>query len=144
MSRRGQVAAAILLLWAAGLALLVRREFFRPRTERLVEAGLRVAPGAAYYAVLQNGRQIGFASSTIDTAPGTISVADYLVADLPVGGRLHRASARTNVQLSRALRVRNFDFSLESEQGPLKATGLVQGDSAVLVAIQAGDTRPDT
>jgi hypothetical protein len=45
--------------------------------------------------VLQQGQQIGFASSTIDTTDGGISVHDYLVADLPIAGELHRATART-------------------------------------------------
>ena len=46
---------------------IVRRELFQPHTEQLAEAGLRVTPSATYYAVLQRGEQIGFASTTIDT-----------------------------------------------------------------------------
>ena len=53
-------------------------ELFRPHMDKLGEAGLRVTPGASYYAVLQQGQQIGFASSTIDTTDGGISVRDYL------------------------------------------------------------------
>src|SRR5690349_22452321 len=96
-------AALILFLWLSALGFLVRREYFRPNTERLAEAALRVSPGAVYYAVMQGNRQIGFASSSIDTATTTLSVDDYLVADLPVGGRTHRASARTHVVLTRAM-----------------------------------------
>src|SRR5918999_994361 len=103
MNRRGVVAGAILVGWIAGLGLLVRREYFRPQVERLAEAAMRVTPGPSYYAVLQGGRHIGFASTTVDTSTSTITVSDYLVADLPVGGRTHRATARTEVHLTPGL-----------------------------------------
>ncbi|MBA3671605.1 MAG: hypothetical protein H0W68_06230, partial [Gemmatimonadaceae bacterium] len=89
LGRRGLAAAAVLTLWMVGLAVLVQRELFQPHTEQLAEAGLRVTPGATFYAVLQRGVQIGFASTTIDTNSAGIVVQDYLVADLPVAGALH-------------------------------------------------------
>src|SRR5205814_3452851 len=48
-SPRALVAWMILLLWLGGLGFLVRREYFRPNTERFAEAALRVSPGAVYY-----------------------------------------------------------------------------------------------
>jgi hypothetical protein len=144
VSRRGAVAVAVLLAWLGGLAVLVRREYFRPQVERLAEAALRINPGAVYYVVSQGNRQIGFASSTIDTAEAAITVSDYFVADLPVGGRARRATARTNVTLSRALRVRNFDLAVETEAAPLRAAGQIIGDSVLLLTIATGAERPDT
>src|SRR5437660_252680 len=120
-SPRALVAWMILLLWLGGLGFLVRREYFRPNTERFAEAALRVSPGAVYYAVMQGSRQIGFASSTIDTATTTISVDDYLVADLPVGGRVHRASAHTHVVLTRALHMKAFAVTFEGDGGLIQA-----------------------
>ena len=90
MSRRAMVGGAIIAAWLGGLALLVRREYFRPRAERLAEAAARVTPGAVYYAVVQGDRQVGFASSQLDTALSSISVNDYFVVDVPVGGRSRR------------------------------------------------------
>src|SRR3954471_1039275 len=101
LGNRTLLAVGILALWIGGLGLLAQRELFRPHTEQLAEAGLRVTPGATYFAVLQKDEQIGFASTTVDTAQGGITVLDYLVADLPVAGKLHRASARTMVRLTR-------------------------------------------
>ena len=143
---RGLLAAGILALWIGGLGLLAQRELFRPHTERLAEAGLRVTPGATYFAVLQKGAQIGFASTTIDTADGGITVADYLVADLAVAGKLHRASARTSVRLSRALRVSSFSLDIDADLTPIKAQGRVLGDSLLLITVkgiagQATDTQ---
>ena len=143
-SRRGRVAAGVIGLWLGGLALLARKELFRPHMEKLREAGLSVTPGASYYAVLQQGQQIGFASSTIDTTDGGISVRDYLVADLPIAGELHRATARTEVELTRALRVSHFKMQVDAGLTPIDATGQVSGDSLLIVAVRTSPTQVDT
>ena len=139
---RVMLAALILLLWLGGLGFLVRREYFRPSTERLAEAALRVSPGAVYYAVMQGSRQIGFASSSIDTASSTISVDDYLVADLPVGGRVHRASARTHVVLTRALHTKAFAVTFEGDAAPIVARGRIVGDSLLILMLATGSDAP--
>ncbi len=144
--KRGLLAGGILAVWLGGLVLLAQRELFRPHTELLAEAGLRVTPGATYFAVLQKGQQIGFASTTVDTAAGAIIVADYLVADLPIAGRMHRASARTTVRLSRSLRVTSFSLDMDADLTPIKAQGRVIGDSLLLLTVkgvpgQAADTQ---
>jgi transglutaminase-like putative cysteine protease len=143
-SRRGWLAAGVIGLWLGGLALLAKKEMFRPHMEKLREAGLSVSPGARYYAVLQQGQQIGFASSTIDTTDGGISVHDYLVADLPIGGELHRATARTEVELTRALRVSQFKMQVDAGLTPIDASGQVLGDTMLVVAVRSGTTQVDT
>ncbi|CAN5191897.1 transglutaminase-like domain-containing protein [soil metagenome] len=139
---RSLLASGILVLWLAGIGLLTQRELFRPHTEQLAEAGLRVTPGATYFAVLQKGQQIGFASTTVDTVDGGITVADYLVADLPVGGKLHRASARTTVRLSRALRVNTFSLDVDADLSPIKAEGRVLGDTLLLLTLKGVAGQP--
>jgi transglutaminase-like putative cysteine protease len=143
-SGRAIAAGTILLLWIGGLGLLARRELFRPQVERLAEAALRITPGVTFYAVLQGTRQIGFASSSIDTAATEIRVTEYLVADLPVGGRTQRASARTRISLSRALRVRDFDVEIDAESGPIRAAGRVDGDTLVTLTMRSGSAPADT
>ena len=138
MSKRAVVGAAILAAWLAGVGLLVRREYFRPQYERLAEAAMRVSPGAVFYGVMQGTQQIGFASSTIDTAQSSITVTDYFVADLPIAGKPRRATARTNVVLSRALRMKQFDLALDTEGAPVQATGTVEGDSVLVLSISSG------
>jgi hypothetical protein len=143
--RRGLVAAGILVLWLGGLAVLAQRELFRPDVDSLAEAGLRVTPGATYFAVLQKGEQIGFASTTVDTVDAGITVLDYLVADLPLGGRLQRASARTSVHLSRALRVNSFTLDVDAGLAPIKASGRVEGDSVLVLVLRGVEGQaPDT
>jgi hypothetical protein len=94
--------------------------------------------------VMQGDKQVGFASSTIDTAQSSITVADYFVADIPMGGAARRASARTNVTLSRGLRMEKFDFSLDTEGAPISGTGRVDGDSVLIFALGSGTSKPDT
>jgi transglutaminase-like putative cysteine protease len=142
--RRTAIAVGVLALWIAGLGLLVHRELFRPQIERLAEAGMRVTPGVQYYAVLQGDRQIGFASSTIDTTDGGITVVDYLVADLPIAGKIHRASARSSTLLSRALRVNNFTLDVDADLAPIRVSGRVTGDTMVLVIGGNRETPADT
>ena len=142
--RRGRMAAGVLGLWLGGLAWLAKKEMFRPHMDKLGEAGLSVSPGASYYAVMQQGQQIGFASSTIDTTDGGISVHDYLVADLPIAGELHRATARTEVELTRALRVSHFKMQVDAGLTPIDATGQVFGDTMLVVAVRSGAAQVDT
>ncbi len=141
-SRRALLGGTVLALWLAGLGALVHRELFRPHLERLAEAGLRVTPGATFFAVLQKGEQIGFASTTVDTADAGITVHDYLVADLPVGGALHRATARTTVTLTRALRVSGFTLDVDADLAPIKARGRVLGDSLLLITTDGVTGQP--
>ena len=142
LGKRGLLAVGTIALWIGGLGVLAQRELFRPHTEQLAEAGLRVTPGATFFAVLQKGEQIGFASTTIDTAGAVITVTDYLVADLPVAGKLHRASARTTVKLSRALRVISFTVDVDAGLAPIKASGRTIGDTLLLLAVKGVPGQP--
>jgi hypothetical protein len=144
MSRRLQAAVAILVLWLAGLGFLAKRELFRPIMERFQAAAFRIAPGAAYYAVYQGDRQIGFASSSIDTLAREIVVTDFLVANVPVGKARRRATATTRVHLTRGLRLTRFEAGLDFESGPVRVTGEIRPDSTLVLAISANGEPADT
>ena len=108
-------------------------------------AATRVAPGGTYFAVHQDGEQIGFASTMVDTTEASIVVSDYFVAELPVAGRYQRASATTRIDLSRSLRLRSFSFRLEAaESGPVETTGAIVDDSTLVLATMVPGTPPDT
>src|SRR5262249_20347841 len=127
-----------------GLGLLVHKEYFRPQLDRLAEAATRVTPGAVYYGVMQGNRQVGFASSTIDTAESAIGMTDYLVADVPVGGEARRASARTNIRWSRTFHLIRFDLAINAEGPPIRAAGRVDGDSVLILGVSTGRDRADS
>ncbi|HWJ22266.1 MAG TPA: transglutaminase-like domain-containing protein [Gemmatimonadaceae bacterium] len=146
LGRRGTVAAGVLLLWGAGLGVLARRELTARGSDgaRLAAVASRVSPGNAFYAVEQGGTQIGYASSTIDTTTTEIRVDDDFVADMPVGGTLHRASASSRVRLTRGFALRTFAVEIESDAGPIRVTGRTQGDSLLLVAVSTNGEPADT
>jgi hypothetical protein len=143
---RGRVLASgvVLVAWVAGLGMMMRREYFHPHLERMAEAALRVTPGAVFYAVMLGDKQVGFASSTVDTSATAIEQREYLVADIPVGGSVHRAEAKTTVQLSRALHLRSFDATMNADQGPVRAQGEMLGDSMVRLSLTTGRNKPDS
>ena len=138
MNKRVVTAVAIVLAWIAGIGMLVRREYFRPHIDRLAEAALRVQPAALFYAVLQGEKQVGFASSTIDTSTAMIEQRDYLVADIPVGGRVQRTTTRTTVTLTRTLRVRTFDVETNTGSAVTRTRGEVTGDTALTLVTGSG------
>jgi hypothetical protein len=144
MSRRAGVAAIVLLAWVVGLGVLARRELFRTPTRRMADAAQRVVPGAAYYAVTQGQEQIGFASTTIDTVAGGVRVTDYAVADIPLAGKLQRASAQSVTSLTRALALDSFRVRLDAEAMPLRVSGRALGDSVLQVTIASGTDAPST
>ena len=144
MSRRATIAVAVVALWILGLALLARRQLGRTDADRLSEAALRVSPSGLFYGVFQNEHHIGWASSTLDTTTTGISLIDFVVADLPFGGRNHRTSLRVDVNTTRALRLVDFSMVLEQGAGPIRATGKVSGDSTLTLMVATGGEVVDT
>jgi hypothetical protein len=144
MKRRGAVAVAILVAWSGGLAIYARREARNAPAQRLAEAALRVAPGAVFYRVEKDGRQIGYASSTIDTTRGGLLISDYLAADLPVGGSEHRATATSDVRLSRGLSLAEFRLSFEADGSPIAISGRSLSDSVLQIIIAHDESAADT
>ena len=138
-SRRGALGAFVVLAWLAGLGLLARRELVRGPVERLAEAASRVNPGVVFYEVLQGEKHVGYASSTIDTARSEIQVRDVFVADLTIGGGVHRASAQSSVSLSRRLALKSFELSFVSDSAPIRVTGTAEGDSVIVYTLSTGE-----
>jgi len=112
VSRR-TLAAVILGAWIVSLGWLVKREVFQPTGARLAEAALRVPPGAAYYRLAVAERQVGFASSTIDTSGTSIRVTDVLVLQVPAVGTLHRTTAMSRATFSRTLRFEGVEAKFD-------------------------------
>jgi len=139
MRPRVVAAGAILALWAGGLITLARRQFAGGEAARLARAALFVSPGADYYQVSNGTRQIGFASSTIDTTQTRVSISDFVVADVPSGARF---SARMRVSLTRALRLTAFCYELGADAGPYKACGRVVNDTLLSLEITGKRAQP--
>jgi len=124
------------------VALLVRREYFKPSALRLREAALRVGPGAEFYAVSMGGGPVGYASTTVDTTPQGIRVQDLMVVDVAALGKVQRTELATDLALTRDLRLRSFDGSLDAPGAAFRTHGTVEGDTALAVALDGGGPRP--
>jgi transglutaminase-like putative cysteine protease len=138
---RRVLAAVVVVAWLASLAALLRRELWRPRAEVLAEAALSLPPGATYFAVALGAEQIGYASSTIDTLGDTLTVSDIVVLEIPVLGTVQRTEARTEITLTRGLRLRSFAAFLRSESARFDATGRIEGDSVLVLDIAGAGSR---
>src|SRR6266704_912746 len=136
VSRR-TLAAVILGAWIVSLGWLVKREVFQPTGARLAEAALRVPPGAAYYRLAVAERQVGFASSTIDTSGTSIRVTEVLVLQVPAVGTLHRTTAMSRATFSRTLRFEGVEAKFDGDLGRLAARGLVSGDTVLAVSLES-------
>jgi transglutaminase-like putative cysteine protease len=136
---RGIAAVAILAAWGAGIAVLAQREMSRSPRELLAEASVRIAPTATWLAVSREGRQVGFASFTIDTVPDGLQFTDYVVEDVAAGERVRRDVRQVVVHASRTLGVREI---VVSRNGPA-GTARVLDDSTVAVYTLDGG-RTDT
>ncbi|MBM3899679.1 MAG: transglutaminase domain-containing protein [Gemmatimonadetes bacterium] len=135
--RRTILGAFLLGAWGLGIAVVVQRGFFRERSAVLAEAALRLGPSTKYFMVEQGGRQIGYASTRIDTTTTGFEVIDQLTAELTVAGQSFPASARAVRTLSRGFALRTFDVAMEAPTAPLRARGVTEGDSAVVFVLEA-------
>jgi hypothetical protein len=140
-SRRKLLAAGILLFWLAMVGIQVRRTYFQPELSRLTEAALSLAPGVKFYTLTMGGRAVGLANSRLDTVPDGFLLEDLLSLELPALGQRGTAVVRTRVNLSPALVMTRFSFSLDSEIGRYSAEGTVEGDTLLRVEVNAGGSR---
>jgi hypothetical protein len=147
-SRRALVAIGVLLLWVAGLGFLARRELFRPRLDRLTEAGLRINQYTSFYALRENRQLVGYASSIVDTTTTEITITDQMIRDLTVRrerGRLRevRASKSAKTRLTRTFKLKEFEWKTNTGAVNLQATGRVEGDS-LIYSVSTTDKPPAT
>lgn len=140
MNRR-TLAIAILAVWAGAIGWLVVRQTVATGSRLLADAVFRVSPGATYYSLALGGQQVGFASSSVDTLADTVQVRDYMLLEIPALGSLQRVEARTEANLTRALRIREFVAGLRGDGVRFGASGSVEGDTLLSVEIESADSR---
>jgi hypothetical protein len=139
VSRRGLISIGILCLWAVGLGMLARQEFFRPHLERLAEAGLRINQSTAFFGVSRDSTLVGYSSSIIDTTPSEITITNYLVTE--ISGPRPRSTTRSKIKLSRTFRLKDFESSIVTNALNIKTTGKIAGDSMIF-SLSSNDQPP--
>ncbi len=120
----------------------MKREYFRPGVQTLVESAARLGPGASYYTLTMGEGPIGYASGIIDTAPGGgFSIQNTMVIDIQALGTVQKTTINMIMNLTRTLRLRSFDAQLNSELSKYAAHGTVEGDTVLDMTIEAGATQ---
>jgi hypothetical protein len=146
MSRR-TVAAGIIFLWVIALGLYWRRTTHRTPEQMLAEVAARVAPETYYYIVEQGGRQVGAASSAIDTSRTRLIVTDFVRGSIQVGKDSLRLQARSQARFTRGLLLRDFIVQAEGDLSPFEMRGIIEDGAArtlKLTTIPRGGRALDT
>ena len=126
----------IVLLWLAGMVMMLRRDANRSEAQQLAEVALRLQPATFYYIIERDGQQIGAASSSVDTTTKVLVSEEYFVGDYPAprGKSVERTSARWQTRLSRAFRLTNINVEVSRQTRPFTMRGKAEEDSILLIA----------
>ncbi len=138
MTRRTLLGGCILLVWFAMMGWQFHREYMHPELTRIARATGALDPATHFYAVRMGGKVVGIATSRLDTVPQGFVLEERLNLELTAMAQEGAATAATTVHLSRALQMMEFSFGLSSDAGDFTASGRVEGDSLLSVAIDAG------
>lgn len=133
-STRAALAALVVALWIGGLAMLHDRNANVSEAQQLAQVALRVQPATFYYTIDENGKQIGAASSTLDTTINTLISEEYFVGDLPGRNGLERTSARWQTRLTRGFHLADFGINVARATRPFAINASVQEDTLLFIA----------
>jgi transglutaminase-like putative cysteine protease len=98
-----------------------------------------VPPGSAFYVVRLAGRQVGIASTTVDTVAEGLKVTQWLRIDLPTpDDTARRVLTRIDALLARNLRLRTWHSDVIENNVTASSGGRVEGDS--VLTLEGKDT----
>jgi hypothetical protein len=137
MSRR-VIGVSVLAIWLGMVGWHIRREYYVPAAERLAAGARMLAPGSHWFIIRMGDVPIGMAQSRLDTLPEGYVFNDEMTMDVPALGEMHRALARTRIDLGPSLELLGFAFGLDSQIGSFEVSGRAEGDSALSVIMDAG------
>lgn len=138
MKSRRVIGVSVLAIWMGMVAWHVRREYWVPEAARLAAGARMLAPGTHWFVIRMGEVPIGIAQSRLDTLPEGYVFNDEMTMDVPALGEVHRATARTQIDLGPSLELQGFDFALDSRIGEFQVSGRVRNDSTLAVTMDAG------
>jgi hypothetical protein len=138
MNSRRVIGVSVLAIWMVMVAWHVRREYYVPEAARLAAGARMLAPGTHWFGIRMGDVPIGIAQSRLDTLPQGYVFSDEMTMDVPALGQIHRATARTRIDLGPSLELEGFDFVLDSRIGSFQVSARAEGDSALAVTMDAG------
>jgi hypothetical protein len=142
-SKRGAVAVLVVVLWIAGMAMMVHRNANRTESQQLAEVALRVQPATFYYTIDRDGEQIGAASSALDTTAKSLVSEEYFVGDFRSATKApERTSARWQTRLTRGLHLIDLNADVARPTKAFSMNATVQEDTSIFVAGKKVTGRP--
>ena len=128
------IAVVIVALWLGGMAMMLHRNETRSEAQQLAEVALRLQPATFYYVIERNGRQVGAASSALDTTANTLVSEEYFVGDYPTGRSTQRTSARWQTRLTRGFRLADLTIDIARQTRPFSINASVEEDTTLFIA----------
>jgi hypothetical protein len=142
MNRR-VVGVTLVGTWLACLGWLAAREL-RPAPEGgATRATVRLAPGAAFFAVTLAGRQIGTAGATLDTTTLGYRLTEVMALDLPADSGQRRDVIRGEAALGRQLQLVSAQATVSEGGRALTLEAVARGDSSLVLSIRRGEAELD-
>ncbi len=129
---RRAIAAAVLLAWAAGLALLAHRRASRSDAQLLARGALRLDPATYFYTVSQDSQQIGSASSSIDTTASGFTAREVARVRALIAGDSQSVVATSVAYLSRGLALDSFSIAVSGAR-PIREVNSSAANSGMLL-----------
>ncbi len=130
---RRLVATAVLVCWAIGLGWLALRRHDVPYAERLAQGALRLEPGTYFYNISQNGRIVGWASSSLDTSAAGFTTRDAAHIRTLIAGDTQSVVATSGAHLTRAFVLLDFGYSVSGDAEPWQGRQVLPAGSDVLL-----------
>jgi hypothetical protein len=87
---------------------------------------MRVSPETYYYLLQQSGRQVGAASSSVDTTKERIVAVDFVRGSIPIGKDVLKLEARSEARFTRGMRLRDFVMHATGDLTPFTVRGVMQ------------------
>lgn len=140
---RGATAATLLLLWAAGLGLLARRELGKPASQRLAEAALRVSPSSDYYVIERDGEVVGGGSAEVDTTGYGIVMRQHIFGNL-IEGDSEEIVLRVRSSYSPRLEFGSLKIDFDRAGGTSGISAARAGDSLLSISVDGPDGSHET
>jgi hypothetical protein len=138
MTSRRVLGVSVLAIWVSMVAWHVRREYYVPEATRMAAGARTLAPGTHWFVIRMGDVPIGIAQSRLDTLPDGYVFNDEMTMDVPALGQIHRATARTRIDLGPSLELQGFTFALDSRIGTFQVRARAEGDSALAITMNAG------
>ena len=144
MITRRAAGSVIVGSWVACIGWAVARQVNRPTEAYLEARAVRLAPGAAFYQITLGGQVLGSAGITLDTTLAGYRLTEVWNMDLARKDSVERFVYRSDAELSRSLKLRQFTINMSEAGLPRLIEAKPDNDSTWALSMRRPGSRPIT